>query len=104
MTDKELLARYRAVRLPDVSDALDCLGCADRYIMSPGMRPMWTGIAFAGFAHTLKLLPSSRVVPAMPYEEYKRKLGEMTDDEFLGQIRGLVENPQDVFDTVLQMC
>jgi regulator of RNase E activity RraA len=43
------------------------------------MRPLWEGIRFAGYAHTAKLLPSSRVVPAMSYEEYCRTLGEMTD-------------------------
>jgi regulator of RNase E activity RraA len=88
MVDKELLRRYRGVRLPDVSDALDCLGYADRYIMSPRMRPMWDGIRFAGLAHTVKLLPSDRVVPAMDYEEYKRTLGEMTDGcyKFVGNM------------------
>ncbi|MHC4593125.1 MAG: hypothetical protein ACYS8L_10600 [Planctomycetota bacterium] len=71
MTDQkaELLARYRAVRLADVSDALDCLGYMDRYIMSERMRPLWEGIRFAGFAHTVKVIPSSRVIPAMSYEE-----------------------------------
>ena len=82
MTDAELLTRYRAVRLPDVSDALDCLGSMDRYIMSPRMRPLWDGVRFAGFAHTVKLLPSNRVVPAMSYEEYARALGEMTDGSY----------------------
>jgi regulator of RNase E activity RraA len=79
MDGSELLRCYRAVRLPDVSDALDCLGFADRYIMSPQMRPMWEGIRFAGTAHTVKLLPSPRVLSAMSYEDYKKKSGEMTD-------------------------
>jgi regulator of RNase E activity RraA len=79
MDGSGLLQRYRAVRLPDVSDALDCLGFADRYIMSPQMRPMWEGIKFAGIAHTVKLLPSARVVSAMSYEDYKATNAEMTD-------------------------
>lgn len=79
MDGSQLLARYRAVRLPDVSDALDCLGFADRYIMSPRMRPMWEGIRFAGIAHTLKLVPSARVLRAMSYKEYRAKSDEMTD-------------------------
>ena len=79
MDGSEMLQRYRAVRLPDVSDALDCLGFADRYIMSPQMRPMWEGIKFAGIAHTVKLLPSARVVSAMSYEDYRAKNAEMTD-------------------------
>ena len=79
MDGSHLLERYRAVRLPDVSDALDCLGFADRYIMSPRMRPMWEGIKFAGSAHTVKLLPSKRVLPAMSYEDYKARSDEMTD-------------------------
>jgi 4-hydroxy-4-methyl-2-oxoglutarate aldolase len=89
MVDRRLLERYRGVRLPDVSDALDCLGYADRYIMSPRMRPMWDAIRFAGLAHTLKLLPSERVVPAMDYEQYKRTLGEMTDGcyTFVGNMK-----------------
>jgi len=89
MGEQELLARYRRVRLADASDALDCLGRADRFIMSPRMRPLWEGIRFAGVAHTVKLLPSSRVVPAMGYEEYCRRLGEMTDGcyTFVGTAR-----------------
>lgn len=79
MSESELLQRYRQVRLPDVSDALDCLGFLDRYNMSPQMRPMWEGARFAGIAHTVKLLPSARVLSAMPYEDYKEKSGEMTD-------------------------
>ncbi len=79
MSESELLQRYRAVRLPDVSDALDCLGFLDRYIMSPQMRPMWEGAKFVGIAHTVKLLPSARVLSAMPYEDYKQKGGELTD-------------------------
>jgi 4-hydroxy-4-methyl-2-oxoglutarate aldolase len=88
MDESELLARYRAVRLPDVSDALDCRGFADRYIMSPSMRPMWEGIRFAGVAHTLKLVPSPRVLPAMSYEEYVAKSDEMTDGcyRFVGSV------------------
>jgi regulator of RNase E activity RraA len=88
MNDAELLAGYRMVRLPDVSDALDCLGYADRYIMSSEMRPMWQGIRFAGFAHAVKLLPSPRVVPAMSYENYKSSLGEMMDGcyRFVGSV------------------
>ncbi|MCK4284242.1 MAG: hypothetical protein KAX44_07990 [Candidatus Brocadiae bacterium] len=79
MNESELLQRYRQVRLPDVSDALDCLGFVDRYNMSPQMRPMWEGAKFVGIAHTVKLLPSARILYAMPYEDYKEKSGEMTD-------------------------
>ncbi|MHC4788675.1 MAG: RraA family protein [Planctomycetota bacterium] len=79
---KDLLARYREVRLADVSDALDCLGYMDRYVMSERMRPLWEGIRFAGFAHTVKLLPSSRVIPAMSYEQYGRTLMEMCDGAY----------------------
>lgn len=89
MDEKKLLDRYRGVRLADVSDALDCLGLADRCLMSPRMRPLWEGIRFAGLAHTVKLLPSTRAVPAMSYEEYCRMLGEMTDGcyTFAGDVR-----------------
>ncbi|MHC4479368.1 MAG: RraA family protein [Planctomycetota bacterium] len=80
--DKDILARYRAVRLADVSDALDCLGYMDRYIMSGRMRPLWEGVRFAGLAHTVKLLPSSRVIPAMSYEQYNRTLIEMCDGAY----------------------
>lgn len=80
MDEGELLQRYRAVRLADVSDALDCLGCMDRYIMPQQMRPLWEGIRFAGIAHTVELVPSSRIIPAMSYEQYKQTMGEMTDN------------------------
>ena len=79
MEQDELVKRYRAVRLADVSDALDCLGQMDRHLMSQRMRPLWEGIRFAGIAHTVRLLPSTRVMPAMSYEEYMERLGEMTD-------------------------
>lgn len=67
---KETLGLFRSVRTSDVTDALDSLGLQQRYEMDPSMRPLYTGVRFAGIAHTAE------------YDLHDKPLHEMTYDEF----------------------
>ncbi|GGG02351.1 RraA family protein [Paenibacillus abyssi] len=99
MTDKELLAKIRKLRLADLSDGMDALGLVNVGSMSTEMRPLRPGIAFAGFAFTAKLVPSQRKgQPCKTVEEYFEANGEWCSDaySFSRQI-----DKEDVTDRVL---
>ena len=49
---KKTLQTLRSVRTSDITDALDSMGLQERYQMDTVMRPLYTGIRFAGIAHT----------------------------------------------------
>ena len=70
---KETLAILRSVRTSDVSDALDSMGCQQRYEMDAAMRPLYPGIRFPGIAHPQEYDVIDRPLAAMPYEEFDER-------------------------------
>ncbi len=91
MPDEKLIERFASVRTSDASDALDAMGLVDVQILDPVIRPVWgPGMKAAGRARTACLVPSARRIPRMTLDEYRERLGEMTDDCY--QITGAVED------------
>ncbi len=81
MTD--LLHRIRACRLADLSDGLDAIGLVGTGTMSNRMRPIRPGIRTAGFAYTVKLIPTQADVKVcQTIEEYNQELGRWCDDVY----------------------
>lgn len=78
MKKSELLALYAGLRVTDVCDGLDAIGIIDDCTMDWEIRPLWRDAEnfshrFYGFAHTVRFVPSNRIVPRpMPLEEYKQ--------------------------------
>ncbi len=68
--DRETLAIFRQVRTSDVSDALDSMGLQERYVMDFALRPLYTGVRFAGLAHTMEYDLFDVPLEAMPYETF----------------------------------
>ena len=64
--DIKLLKKIQACRPADLADAMDAIGLVGTGSMSPDMRPIRPGIKFAGFAYTVKFIPTKRRV-----KEYK---------------------------------
>ncbi len=78
MTDtSKLLAMYRGLRVTDVCDGLDAVGLIDTCTMDWEIRPLWRDTdnldhRIYGLAHTVRFVPTSRVVPRpQPLDEYK---------------------------------
>lgn len=55
-----LRALYQYLRVADVCDALDGIGYFDITLMSPEIRPLWTGMRFWGPALTIRCVPANR--------------------------------------------
>lgn len=51
---------YKYLRVTDVADAMDGIGYFDIGLMSPEIRPLWSGMKFWGPAVTLRCVPSNR--------------------------------------------
>lgn len=51
---------YQYLRVVDVSDALDGIGYFDLCLMSPEIRPIWSGMRFWGPALTIRCVPANR--------------------------------------------
>jgi regulator of RNase E activity RraA len=71
--DAEVLRVSRTVRTSDVSDALDSMGLQERYVMNPGMRPLFPGIRFAGLAHTAEYDVTDRPLEPMSYKAFAER-------------------------------
>jgi regulator of RNase E activity RraA len=56
----ELRALYKYLRVADVCDALDGIGYFDLTLMSPEIRPLWSGMKFWGVALTMRCVPANR--------------------------------------------
>jgi 4-hydroxy-4-methyl-2-oxoglutarate aldolase len=83
MKEQELLQRIRACRLADLSDGMDALGLVNAGTMSPEMRPLRPGIRMAGFAYTVKLIPTQKTVKVCStYEEYQKELGAWCQETY----------------------
>lgn len=78
MDRKELLALYEGLRVTDVCDGLDSVGLIDTCVMDWDIRPLWRDIEsfghrICGLAHTVRFVPTNRVVPRpLPLEEFKK--------------------------------
>ncbi len=62
LSDEALIERVRLCRPADLCDALDAMGVINHGTMSHQMRPIRPGISFAGFAYTVKFVPTNRSV------------------------------------------
>ena len=83
MTQQELLTRLRACRPADLSDAMDAIGLVNTGTMSPKMRPIRPGIAMAGFAYTVKLIPTQTDVKVCKsIHEYWEELNRWCEDTY----------------------
>lgn len=51
---------YKHLRVVDVADALDGIGYFDLTLMSPEVRPLWSGMRFWGHAATMRCVPSNK--------------------------------------------
>jgi regulator of RNase E activity RraA len=71
--DGEILLVARSLRTSDISDALDSMGLQERYVMNPGMRPLFPAIRFAGIAHTAEYELIDRPLAPMSYEEFAER-------------------------------
>ncbi len=56
----EILKLYKYLRVVDVSDAMDGIGYFDIGLMSPDIRPLWSGMKFWGVAFTIRCVPANR--------------------------------------------
>ena len=69
---------YEGLRVTDVCDGLDSVGLIDTSVMDWEIRPLWRDIEnfshrICGFAHTVRFVPTNRVVPRpLPIEEFKK--------------------------------
>lgn len=83
MDEQKILQQVRSLRLADLGDGMDALGLVDRGTMDPSMRPIRSGIKFAGFAYTVRLVKSQDVAKACSsVEEYIRELDDWCSDTY----------------------
>jgi len=74
---QDLLSLFVGLRVTDVCDGLDAVGLIDTCTMDWQIRPLWRDTEqfthrIAGFAHTLRFVPTHRVVPRpLDLDEYK---------------------------------
>jgi len=75
--DIKILNKIRQCRPADLCDAMDAIGILGTGSMSPEMRPIRPGIRFAGFAYTVKYVPTQKgIKTCKTTEEYHKELGE----------------------------
>ena len=74
---QDLLSLFAGLRVTDVCDGLDAVGLIDTCTMDWQIRPLWRDTErfthrIAGIAHTLRFVPTHRVVPRpLDLDEYK---------------------------------
>jgi 4-hydroxy-4-methyl-2-oxoglutarate aldolase len=66
---KEILETVSHLRVTDIRDGMDWMGHHHFGTVSPEIRPLWRTKA-AGFAHTMRHIPTQQVVPTMTPDEY----------------------------------
>ncbi|MDP9383280.1 MAG: RraA family protein [Chloroflexota bacterium] len=69
----ELRQLYRYLRVVDVCDAMDGIGYFDIGLMSPEVRPLWSGMKFWGVALTIRCVPTNR--PMWPLSSTEEIVG-----------------------------
>lgn len=70
MTNPDLLALFDGLRVADVRDGMDWAGLRAKGTVDPAIRPLFQGAKATGIAHTVRLRPSEKAVPALKPEEY----------------------------------
>lgn len=55
-----LRALFKYLRVADVCDALDGIGYFDLCLMTPDIRPLWSGLKFWGEAFTVRCVPANK--------------------------------------------
>lgn len=70
---KDTLEVLKSVRTSDVCDALDSMGYQQRYEMDAEMRPLYSGIRFAGIAHTAEYDITDKPLTAMSYQDFDER-------------------------------
>jgi len=81
--DLEILSRIRKHRLADLSDGMDAIGLVNTGSMDSNMRPIRSGMTMAGFAYTVKLIPSqNKVKECNDVKEYMDELGKWCSDSY----------------------
>lgn len=66
---KEILETVKHLRVTDIRDGMDWMGHHHFGTVSPEIRPLWRTKA-AGFALTMRHIPTQQVVPTMTPDEY----------------------------------
>src|SRR4051794_37116770 len=61
------------LRVTDVTDGLDALGRADKCLLDAAIRPLWMGVRFWGPAVTMRVIPTSRVMPIVARKDALRQ-------------------------------
>ncbi len=82
----KLLEQCAGIRVTDWHDALDALGFFDRGLMKPDIRPLWRDVeqfqhCIAGFAYTVRYVPSTRTIIAESPEDFQRREKEWYGEE-----------------------
>lgn len=68
---KEILDTVSKLRVTDIRDGLDWVGLHHFGTVSPEIRPLWRTKS-AGFAHTMRHIPTQQSVPTMTPDEYTK--------------------------------
>ena len=68
---KEILDIVSKLRVTDIRDGLDWVGLHHFGTVSPEIRPLWRTKA-AGFAHTMRHVPTQQKVPELTPDEYTK--------------------------------
>jgi 4-hydroxy-4-methyl-2-oxoglutarate aldolase len=68
---KEILETVSHLRVTDIRDGLDWMGYHHFGTVSPDIRPLWRTKS-AGFAHTMRHIPTQQTVPTMTPDEYTK--------------------------------
>lgn len=81
MDRETLIELYRGLRVTDVCDGMDAVGCFERGNVSRDIRPLWRDTdtfthRIAGPALTVRYLPTNREVPNMPPDEFDDYVGD----------------------------
>lgn len=103
MSDDErarLRALYEGLRTTDVGDGLDYCGLQDVTLMSAAIKPLWRDIEgfrhrIAGFANTLRFVPTQRRPGSMPPDQWREYVGKWYRELASGPDRAAIR-PGDV--------
>jgi len=81
MDRQELIEAFRGLRVTDVCDGMDAVGCFERGNMNGKVRTLWRDTdtfahRISGPALTVRYVPTNREVPHLPPEEFDRYVGD----------------------------
>ncbi len=81
MDRQELIEAFKGLRVTDVCDGMDYVGCLDRGLMDRKIRPLFRDTEnfchrISGPALTVRYVPTNREVPNMPPEEFENYVSD----------------------------